>query len=307
MFSLDLGGSFVRCRSRGEVIRTSPANGAPMISIATDYVQGTGNPYPYLQAIAEAGFTHIHWCHQWNTDFLYATPEIDQIERWLDELGLKVTDLHASAGREKAWASVREYERLAGVELVANRMEMTARLGSDAIVLHFPGELAEEPVAVDHWDAMWRSAEALAQHSQATGVRIAFENLSPSGSWRPIAAVLSEYGPEVAGLCYDSGHGNISGDGLDQLATHADRLIAIHLHDNDASGDQHKLPFMGTIDWDRLVGLIAGSSYEKWVNVEVSQERSGYEDTATFLRDARAVALRLTDAIDACREEDANA
>ena len=64
-------------------------------------------------------------------------------------------------------------------------------------------------------------------------------------------------------------------------------------------GDQHQLPFMGTVDWPRLAKLIAASSYRKWVNLELSQSRSGYEDTEAFLRDAFAIANRLTEAIDA--------
>jgi hypothetical protein len=46
--------------------------------MTTDHVQGTGCPEPYLGQIAAADFTHIHWRHQWNTDFLYAEPEVEQ-------------------------------------------------------------------------------------------------------------------------------------------------------------------------------------------------------------------------------------
>lgn len=265
-----------------------------MTSIATDYRQDTGNPYPHLRAIAAAGFTHVHWCHHWNTDFVYSAPEISQIQGWLAELELQVTDIHASAGNEKAWASDREYERLAGVELVANRLEMAARLGCDVAVLHIPGEPADPPTRLAYWDRARRSLDSLAQCSRATGVRLALENGGTPESWLPIVRVLSDYPRDFAGLCYDSGHGNLSGDGLDQLATHAGRLLAVHLHDNDGSGDQHILPFMGTVDWGRLVGLIAGSSYAKWVNLEVSQARSGYEDEEAFLREALAIARRLT-------------
>jgi hypothetical protein len=27
----------------------------------------------------------VHWCHQWDTDFLYSEWEIRQIGQWLDE------------------------------------------------------------------------------------------------------------------------------------------------------------------------------------------------------------------------------
>ncbi len=87
-----------------------------MLSLTTDYASSKGCPESALRRIAEAGFTHVHWCHQWNTDFLYGHAEIAQIGRWLAEFGLGLLDLHASAGVEKNWVSAREYERLAGVE-----------------------------------------------------------------------------------------------------------------------------------------------------------------------------------------------
>ena len=42
-----------------------------------------------LREIAEAGFTHIHWCFDWDGDYLYARSEMEQIRSWMDELGLK--------------------------------------------------------------------------------------------------------------------------------------------------------------------------------------------------------------------------
>lgn len=266
-------------------------------SIATDHQQSTGSPRPHLQAIAGAGFTHVHWCHQWNTDFLYCTAEIDQIRAWLDGFGLEVTDIHASAGQEKCWASLVEYERLAGVQLVANRMEMAADLGCDVIVLHVPEEPEDEATRVTYWDCIRRSLDTLREVARTRGVRIALENGATSESWIPIARILTDYPPTFTGLCYDSGHGNISGDGLKQLEVHADRLLAVHLHDNDGTADQHKLPFSGTVDWDRLVALIARSSYDKWVNLEVSQRGSGYDDEEAFLSDALAIARRLAQAV----------
>ena len=102
-----------------------------MLSLTSDYRKGTGNPEPYLRDIAGAGFTHVHWCHQWNTDFLYTPSEIRQIGKWLKQYGLALLDLHGSVGPEKCWFSPLEHERRAGVELVKNRIGMAARLGND--------------------------------------------------------------------------------------------------------------------------------------------------------------------------------
>ena len=107
------------------------------IAINTDFFTSTGSPQHILKAIAEAGFTHLHWCHQWNTDFHYDDSEIAQIKKWLDEYGLSLLDIHGSDGREKCWYSTVEYERQAGVALVANRIKMLAALkGTGAVMMH---------------------------------------------------------------------------------------------------------------------------------------------------------------------------
>ena len=253
-----------------------------MLSIATDYARDTGDPSPYLRQIAEAGFSHIHWCHHWNTDFLYATSEIDQIRQWLAEFGLKVLDLHGSDGMEKRWASPREYERQAGVELVRNRIEMTARLSADVVVMHIPSEPGWEPVR--------RSLDGLRPFARQRGVRLAIEN----GNFEAIRGVLGEYEPEYVGLCYDAGHGNLGERGLEQVDALKDRLIAVHLHDNDASSDQHRLPFMGNVAWEKLAAILARSAYVKWVNLEVSMRNSGFDQERAFLAEALAVGSRLS-------------
>ena len=252
-----------------------------MLSVTTDYRAGTGCPEPYLRRIAAAGFTHIHWCHQWDTDFLYGTAEIEQIAEWLGDFRLSLLDLHASAGRKKAWGSEREHERLAGVELVANRIEMSARLGAEVIIMHLPGGAFE-----DYRPRLRRSLDELRPCAAEHGVRIALENGGSHQSFDDIERVLHTYGPEYIGLCYDAGHGNLFPGGLDRLDRIKDRLISVHLHDNDGAGDQHRLLFTGTVDWNRLAGIIARSPYGKCVSMEVSMRNEPYENEGAFLRQA---------------------
>jgi sugar phosphate isomerase/epimerase len=254
------------------------------LSITTDYNTSKGSPEPYLKAIAKAGFSHIHWCHQWNTDFLYGKHEIAQIKQWLSEYGIQLCDLHASHGQEKRWGSDLEYERQAGLDLIRNRLEMTAELGGDVIILHAPPD--------DDIGLQRKSLGDLEADIRRTGVRIALENLG-TGSFDRVEALLSEFGPDVAGHCYDSGHGNITGDGPERLDGLKDRRISVHLHDNDGEGDQHRLPFDGTIDWEKVAGLIRQSAYEKLASFELVDR--GYEELSeeAFLRQARRAADKV--------------
>ena len=75
-------------------------------------------------------------------------------------------------------------------------------------------------------------------------------------------------------------------DGIDQAEALEDRLISIHLHDNDGTKDQHKLLFSGTIDWDRLARILAASAYDKPVSMEVSTRNAGIDDETAFLENA---------------------
>ncbi len=228
--------------------------------MTTDYRAGDGCPQPYLERIAAAGFTHVHWCHQWATDFIYSDSEIDAIAGWMNEFDLGLTDLHASAGIEKDWGSPHEYARLAGVELVKNRLSMCRRLGSDVIIMHSPlaiQKVPEPPAAA--WDSFFRSLDDLRPEAERMGMRIALEN----GDFHTLShleKVFGRYDRDFIGLCWDSGHGNKNYDGLDWLNKYRNRLASIHIHDNDGKSDQHNLPFTGTVNWEKLAFL-----FEFWV------------------------------------------
>ena len=238
------------------------------ISITTDFLGGTGSPEPRLKAIAEAGFTHLHWCHQWNTDFLYSRCELAQIAAWLREYGLQLLDIHGSAGKEKCWYSPVEYERQAGVELVINRIVMMHELGGvGSVVMHVPAyrdnrpDIDQSKVAAQ-FEAVKRSLDDLMPVLEKYAVRIAAENM-PSDTFELLGKLMADYPEKYLGITYDSGHGNIAeGKGMDRLEPLKDRLQALHLNDNDGSGDQHQPPFYGTVDWDRMTRLVASSSYK---------------------------------------------
>mgnify|MGYP000874598350 CR=1 FL=1 len=287
-----------------------------MLSVTTDYATGTGSPEPYLRRIADAGFTHVHWCHQWNTDFLYDPAEIDQIAHWLRGYGLQLLDLHGSDGQEKAWGSPVEYQRLAGVALVKNRIAMAATLGSGVIIMHIPrvpipaagatgpageSQTTELGVALA---PICRSLDALAPFASAHGVRIAIENMGYD-DFGALRWLFARYGPDFLGLCYDAGHGNLGGRGLDHLETVRDRLISIHLHDNDGSGDHHKLLFSGTVDWPRLAQIIATSAYAGGIiSMEVAMRQAGIEDEAEFLREAFRTGTVFSTMVEASAPQD---
>lgn len=285
-----------------------------MLSITTDYKADQGDPQPFLQAIAEAGFTHIHWCHQWNTDFVYHDSEIDQIRNWLNTYGLRLADVHGSEGREKFWYSPKEYIRLAGVELVKNRLDFAARLGADAVVMHAYPATADPTLAQFNpllWDQLRRTLDDLQPYALARGVRIALENLIDFSGVRAgavskakavdnfdlILQLYKHYPPEFLGFCYDSGHAILGYSRMDRLAPLMTRLAVLHLHDNDGQDDQHRLLFTGAVDWSLAAALIAEAPYHKPMSYEVSMRNAGIADETAFLQQAYTTGARFAEMV----------
>lgn len=285
-----------------------------MFAMTTDYISSSGDPMPALEAIAAAGFSSVHWCHQWNSDFIYCGHEIAAIKRRLGELCLHVNDMHASHGNEKGWCSAVEYQRLAGLELVVNRLEMAAELDCPVAILHlpepFPGVPGEDGAGSEAeawWSRVRRSLDALVPHVRRTGVRIAVENMPRAHLWAALEQVLAEYPADVVGLCYDAGHGTLSSDGLERLEQNKSRLIALHLHDNDGVGDLHWLPFEGPTNWQRLAEIIVSSGYDRPVmTIESNMKSPPHKGTdgTVWLAKAAEAGRRLAGVFAAARAAD---
>ncbi|HET6350851.1 MAG TPA: sugar phosphate isomerase/epimerase family protein [Coriobacteriia bacterium] len=257
--------------------------------MATDYAGDTGNAEPALTRIAEAGFRHIQWIHHWRHDFVYTAPEIRHIEQLLNRLALSLYDIHAPAGAEKNWYSIVEYQRLAGVEIIKNRVDMCTVLGGSVIVVHTPPANSANR---DAWSQLRKSLDELEEYCTARSVKIAVENRA-NDKFIGIRELFSEYESTFLGLCYDTGHGNIGGMGLRHLDSVKERLISLHLHDNDGTADQHKPVFSGTVDWAELVRTVAASPYDKFLTFETEMRRSGLHDEALFLEGTYRDGLKL--------------
>jgi len=255
-----------------------------MYSIATDYSTDTGDPFPCIERISNAGFSHVHWCHEWSTDHFYSNDEIGEIKKSLTNFGLKVLDIHASYGVETSWGALDECQRQAGVELVKNRIDMAVQLNTNVIIMHAP----------EYTDPIRKSLDELQPYTKSRKIKIAIENTM---NFPVVDKILSDYNSDFLGLCYDSGHGNIEENSYVWLNKLKDRLISIHIHDNDGKKDLHQIPFTGTVEWDRVSNLISKSSYKKCVNLEVSMRNMEIEDEEKFLAQSFRAAEKLSDMI----------
>jgi sugar phosphate isomerase/epimerase len=148
------------------------------------------------------------------------------------------------------------------------------------------------PENAGKWLQLKKSLWELEEFCIQRGVRIAVEN-RPKDKFVGIESLLAENPADFLGLCYDSGHGNIGGKGLEHLDRVKDRLISVHLHDNDGLSDQHKPVFTGTVDWAELTRIVGDSPYDEFLTLETDMRHSGFRDEEPFLASAHADGLKL--------------
>ena len=255
-----------------------------MYSMTTDYLVDSGDPFSCLRKISDAGFSHIHWCHEWSTNYFYTEEDLDKIKSYLNEFSLTILDIHASNGRDISWESPDDSKRNSAVELVRNRIDMAEKFNVNVIIMHVS----------EYNYFLKKSLDELQSYAKTRDVKIAIENTM---NFPVVDKILSDYNSDFLGLCYDSGHGNIEENSYVWLDKLKDRLISIHIHDNDGKRDLHQIPFTGTLEWDRVSNLISKSSYKKCVNFEVSLRNMEIEDEEKFLAQSFRAAEKLSDMI----------
>ncbi|MGL4736218.1 MAG: sugar phosphate isomerase/epimerase family protein [Cellulosilyticaceae bacterium] len=272
-----------------------------------------------LKRIANAGFTHIHWCHEWDGDYIYSTYEMLQIREWMIQYGLKAKGIHATKGSRKPierinyhyrkdYTSEITYNRKAGVELIKNRVDLAACIGATEIVLHLyvPYEtVANDPEQKEHfYQQVYASLDELEPYCLEKGVRICIENLfdiTQEMMEESLERLFSKYDQAFLGFCIDTGHANMiwQDEMVQFIERYKDRLYAMHLNDNDQKGDGHHIPGDGTIKWPEVMAVIGESVYQAPLLMELSCRE---KDVEKFLERAYKQGVMLHEMYEAAKQ-----
>ena len=272
----------------------------------SDKICNSGDVVADLEALRAAGFEYIHFSTRWFQDAPMEEAEIKLWEQALAQTGIKVLDVHGTlTPKVNLWVDDPDRRALA-FELLLHRLEVTHRLGGDAIVYHAPNTIEpSEQVYRYLVDGLARAEET----ARDLGIRIALENhYDAELTNRSLEICFERFEPDYLGLTLDPGHANLAGN-LEWLCRNChDRLMVLHLNDNDGARDRHWLPQdqRGTIDWDLVVECIAKSPYNKPLQLEVIPLPGSSAPDAGYLREARATLDDLQRRITQARQKDSS-
>lgn len=99
-------------------------------------------------------------------------------------------------------------------------------------------------------------------------------------------------------FCYDSGHANCFHPEIDFLKDFGDKLVCLHLHDNDGTADQHTLNKYGLINWDNLAKQLAQINYSGNLDYETLMVVKGDENLVEVAKEVYKQACELESMIE---------
>lgn len=217
-----------------------------------------------IDIFAEAGFDGIDFNSdlQEYYDDTHDKEFYKNLRKYAEDKGICFSQAHApfaSVFEDKEQTQKRFFEIVKG-------MEHSAILGAEMIVVHASNHL--DVSNVENYEALFESDmnlyTKLIPYAEEFGIKIAIENINGAITRTPewLIKLYDELNNDVFCVCFDVGHGNVTGvDPAEAIRKIGSRIKCTHIHDNDGLGDQHTLPFSGTIDWDSVMKAFADISY----------------------------------------------
>lgn len=240
-----------------------------------------------MELCGKAGFQHIdlHLSAQAQPGFPLAQ---EHWERWIDEVGDMAARLNLTLYQSHSF----HYKTCESTDMSIDRewyeerfrrsIIAAHRLGIRWLVMHpcdFNADLEYDFEKARRFNlAYWAP---FAEMAERLDIGIAFENLYASGHHARYCSQVDElidlvdrfHDPHI-GICWDTGHAHVAAQ--DQplaLRKIGYRLKAMHIHDNHGrpKGDEHLLPYFGTIDWLPIMEALRDIHYQNNFSLEVKQ------------------------------------
>ena len=228
------------------------------LAVCIQYDNKNVSPKETINAIKNAGFkdVFIQYYHRNNLEF----NELEQID-YCRELGLNIIFCHLGYNNiNEIWLDGEKGEEVTN-EYIKD-IELMSQKQINMVVMHLTTH--REPPMYNKIGL--ERIKRIVKCAKELEVKIAFENTRKQGY---LEYVLENIKDDNVGICFDTGHCHAYFDDKFDYTFFKDRFFAVHIHDNDKSGDLHLLPFDGTINWTNVLSKLKENNYNGPITLEL--------------------------------------
>jgi sugar phosphate isomerase/epimerase len=220
----------------------------------------------WLERVWDAGFPAVEiFCARQHIDYRDKA-QINELGHWFHDSPLTMHSLHAPMYSDDCWGrsgpqaviDITEPvkgKRMKSVDEIKRALEIAEVVPFRYLIQHVG--VAGEEVNERRFDSAFSSLDEIRVFAAQRGVEVLLENIPNAFS---TAARLNEFLAQThldMNYCFDAGHAHMSNGVEAEFELMKERIRSTHLHDNDGKEDQHVFPRQGTIDWARVIRLLA--------------------------------------------------
>lgn len=236
-----------------------------------------------IDTIAEAGFKNVFV--QWYNRDWNPTQE-EQIE-YIKQKGLNIIFAHLGYDFLNATWLGNTYYRNLLIETYKHDLDCCYKYGIDLVIMHAHGKMNKAKFNSEGL----RCFREIIDYAQKLNINVAIENTRLDGY---LEFLLDNIKNENLGICFDAGHYHVHYKDQFNFDRFKDKILAVHLHDNDQSDDQHLLPFDGTLNWENVVNNLKKCNYKGPITIEVKYSKQYLEmEPIEFYKKAYSIGEKL--------------
>lgn len=234
------------------------------LAIIASIYNKNNNQLETIDAIKEAGFKNIFL--EWYNDEWKISQE-EQIE-YAKKIGLNIIFLHLGYKHiNSLWR--RDINGYKIVGSYKKDLKACNKYGINLVIMHLTS--GKTPPSYNMLGI--KRLNKIIDYAKEMNIKIAFENNKIPGY---LEYLFSNIKKDNIGICYDSGHCHANFDDKFNFEYFKNKILAVHLHDNDKTWDQHLIPFDGTIDWDFTINKLKECNYNGPITMESTYKEKRY-------------------------------
>jgi sugar phosphate isomerase/epimerase len=215
--------------------------------------------------------------------FDYQDPKtIEKIKKEINDNNISVKSIHMPMNGVDI-SSPEEYDRVKSVREIEKVIMVALRLNAKIIVVHPGGKCNSIVERETRMKKCIDSLSEIVEFSSQWEIKIALENTIPGrlgDNWFEIQKILDKISSEYLGVCLDTGHFLLNQEENEKGILRLDKepidwknkLLHIHIHDNNGKTDLHLLPEKGYFPWYQLFNYLKQIQYQGYLIVEPPEQ-----------------------------------
>lgn len=263
------------------------------ISNQTDRIEEKFGTLASVRMNCEAGFEAVDYSMYYATSPVFApggSNIVLEMKRVASSYGVGFNQTHAPFSRFKLGRENDDDNRRIFYSIM-RALEVTAELEAPIVVVH-PSVICPHLPSKERFDMNMEFFGKLIPRAKNLGIKIAIENMWGTHKDEPTriikdvcsdAAELIQYidalPSDTVCACLDIGHSGLVGESADEMALAlGDRLLSLHIHDNDFYHDDHTLPYLGKINFPAFIKALRRINYKGDITLEANEFLKGFPD-----------------------------